>query len=124
MVNQFEGEAYSEYCHGASSSLEAIANMLPGPALAPPTQLAAMAGARRTVASSHAARACADAAPGSVAAAMGSTGCTPLLGSDLLNTFELDKRDKWVSLGWAALTIPALCLAFYLGVRNVRHEHR
>ena len=58
------------------------------------------------------------------AAAMGSTGCSPLRGSDLLSTFELGARDKWASLGFAALTFPALCFAFYLGVRNVRHEHR
>ena len=45
MVNQFEGQAYSDYCHGAGSTLEAVAGLLPGPALAPPAQLATMAGA-------------------------------------------------------------------------------
>ena len=45
MVNQFEGQAYSDYCHGAASTLEAVAGLLPGPALAPPAQLATMAGA-------------------------------------------------------------------------------
>ena len=44
MINQFEGQAYSEYCNGASSTLEAVAGLLPGPALAPPAQLATMAG--------------------------------------------------------------------------------
>ena len=51
-------------------------------------------------------------------------GCAPLRGSDLLSTFELDARDRWASLGYAALTFPVLCFFFYLGVRNVRHEHR
>jgi hypothetical protein len=55
---------------------------------------------------------------------MGSTGCAPLQGRDLLTTYELQARDKWASLGFAALTFPALCFFFYLGVRNVRHEHR
>jgi hypothetical protein len=55
---------------------------------------------------------------------MGSTGCAPLQGRDLLTTYELQARDKWASLGFAALTFPALCFLFYLGVRNVRHEHR
>jgi hypothetical protein len=45
MINNFAGQAYSEYCHGAGSTLEAVAGLLPGPALAPPAQLAAMAGA-------------------------------------------------------------------------------
>ena len=45
MLNQFDGQAYSEYCHGAGSTLEAVAGLLPGPALAPPAQLATMAGA-------------------------------------------------------------------------------
>ena len=123
MVNQFEGQAYSDYCHGAGSTLEAVAGLLPGPALAPPAQLATMAGAcpQRGVALS---------ACGSRfgarrrAAALGSTGCSPLRGSDLLDTFELNERSKWASLGYAALTFPVLCLAFYVGVRNVRHEHR
>ena len=55
---------------------------------------------------------------------MGSTGCSPRRGSDLLSTFELSARSKWASLGYAALTFPVLCFAFYVGVRNVRHEHR
>ena len=45
MINQYDGQAYSDYCHGAGSTLEAVAGLLPGPALAPPAQLAAMAGA-------------------------------------------------------------------------------
>lgn len=45
MINQFDGQAYSEYCNGAGSTLEAVAGLLPGPALAPPAQLATMAGA-------------------------------------------------------------------------------
>ena len=119
MVNQFEGQAYSDYCHGAGSTLEAVAGLLPGPALAPPAQLATMAGAWPL---------CPSAAHMLTAplraAALGSTGCSPLRGSDLLDTFELNARSKWASLGYAALTFPVLCLAFYIGVRNVRHEHR
>jgi hypothetical protein len=57
-------------------------------------------------------------------AAMGSTGCQPISGTDLLSSFDLERRSKWASLGYAALTFPALCLCFYLGVRNVRHERR
>ena len=54
MINQFAGHQYAQYCHGAHSTLEAVAGLLPGPAMAPPDQLAAYAGAllqRRHVAS-------------------------------------------------------------------------
>jgi hypothetical protein len=45
MINQFDGQEYSAYCHGAGSTLEAVAGLLPGPALAPPAQLGQLAGA-------------------------------------------------------------------------------
>jgi hypothetical protein len=38
--------------------------------------------------------------------------------------FDLGGRNKWGSLGFAALTFPALCVFFYAGVRSVRHERR
>jgi hypothetical protein len=55
---------------------------------------------------------------------MGSTSCEPLRGNDLLEAFDLNGRSKWVSLGYAALTFPVLCVLFYWGVRTVRHERR
>jgi hypothetical protein len=45
MVNQFADNAYSAFCHGAGSTLEALAGILPGPALATPDQLKMLAGA-------------------------------------------------------------------------------
>ena len=45
MINQFAGHQYAQYCHGAHSTLEAVAGLLPGPAMAPPDQLATYAGA-------------------------------------------------------------------------------
>ncbi len=125
MINQFRGQSYSAYCRGAGSTLEAFAQLLPGPAVAPPQQLAALAGACRM---QHAASRCAHAAltahRSSAPAALGSTGCEPLHGDDMLGAFDLRSRSKWVSLGYAALTFPVLCLLFYLGVRHVRHEKR
>ena len=58
------------------------------------------------------------------AAAIGSTGCKPITGSRILSTFYLDGRNKWLSLGYAAASLPVFFLVFYLGVRNVRHERR
>ena len=55
---------------------------------------------------------------------MGNTECTPISGTAMLSTFDLARRNKWASLGAASLTLPVLFAAFYLGVRNVRHERR
>ncbi len=125
MINQFDGQEYSAYCHGAGSTLEAVAALLPGPALAPPAQLGQLAGA--TDASPRTRCKCVNTAPllrSLLAAALGSTSCQPLRGSDLISMFDLGGRNKWGSLGYAALTFPALCVFFYAGVRSVRHERR
>ncbi len=129
MLNQFEDQAYSEFCNGAGSTLEAFANIMPGPAIAPPEQLAQLAGAsclpciRITHALADACTLC-NTRRAARAAIMGSTGCEPLRGNDLTAAFDLNGRSKWASLGYAALTFPVFCVLFYLGVRNVRHERR
>ena len=50
--------------------------------------------------------------------------CEPVLGDTVLASFDLDKRDKWLSLLYAACSTPAFLLTFYLGVRFVKHERR
>lgn len=50
--------------------------------------------------------------------------CEPILGDTVLASFELDDRDKWLSLGYAACSLPVFVLTFYLGVRHVKHERR
>ena len=50
--------------------------------------------------------------------------CEPILGDTVLASFELDHRDKWLSLGYAACSLPVFVLTFYLGVRHVKHERR
>ena len=50
--------------------------------------------------------------------------CAPIKGSAVLSVFSLIDRSRWLSLGCAALSIPVLSVAFFLGVRTVRHEHR
>ena len=46
------------------------------------------------------------------------------IGDTVLASFELDDRDKWLSLGYAACSLPVFVLTFYLGVRHVKHERR
>jgi hypothetical protein len=50
--------------------------------------------------------------------------CEPVLGDTVLASFELDGRDKWVSLLYAAFSLPVFLLTFYLGVRFIKHERR
>ena len=50
--------------------------------------------------------------------------CDPILGDSVLGSFELNGRNKWMSLGWSACSVPLFAATFYLGVRFVRHEKR
>ena len=50
--------------------------------------------------------------------------CEPVLGDTVLASFDLQARDKWRSLAFAACSAPAFLLTFYLGVRFVKHERR
>ena len=50
--------------------------------------------------------------------------CEPIPGDTVLASFELNDRDKWLSLGYAACSLPVFVLTFYLGVRHVKHERR
>jgi len=50
--------------------------------------------------------------------------CEPLLGDQVLASFELERRNRWTCLGYAACSVPVFLLTFYLGVRFVKHERR
>jgi hypothetical protein len=50
--------------------------------------------------------------------------CEPLLGDQVLASFELERRNRWTCLGFAACSVPVFLLTFYLGVRFVKHERR
>lgn len=98
MVNEFGGNEYTDHC-GTTSSLTALFGAMP---LSPQQQQAL-----RFFQASRA------------------TGqCDPILGNSVLASFDLNGRDKWVSMGWSACSIPVFVVTFYLGVRFVKHEKR
>ena len=101
MVNEFKDIEFTTFCHGHNTTLQAIAGMLP-----------------RGVINAT------DAQLNLLSLITHDTTCVPVAGNTLLAAFSLDTRSKWASLGYAALTFPCLCTAFYLGVRFVKHERR
>ena len=100
MVNQFKGASFDRFCAGHNTTLQAVAAVLPGGVNATSAQL------------------------GLLSTLVHDTSCTPIAGTTLLAAFSLEHRSKWASLGYSALTFPCLCLAFYAGVRCVKHERR
>ena len=55
---------------------------------------------------------------------LGTQACTAITGESILRPFELTSRNKFISLGYAACSIPVFFTFFYLGVSRVRHEKR
>ena len=50
--------------------------------------------------------------------------CEPINGDSVLTTFDLEGRNKFTSLLYAALSIPVYFTIFYAGVKCIRHERR
>jgi ABC-type multidrug transport system permease subunit len=50
--------------------------------------------------------------------------CDPITGVSILRTFNLEDRNRFTSLLYAALSIPVFYATFYYGVSRVRHEKR
>lgn len=98
MVNEFGSMEYRDHCNGTSSLVDMFGTM----PMSPQQQ-----GALQFFEASRAAGQ-----------------CDPILGDSVLASFEQAGRDKWVSLGWSACSIPVFIVTFYVGVRFVRHEKR
>ena len=114
-----QGAEYSDYCSedGGNTPLGAVAAFLP----ARLSSQAQFAVAMLAGGSSGGESGGADDSSGSGG---GGGGCRPIYGDDLLNAFSLGQRSRWGGVAYAACTFPVLALAFYAGVRLVRHEHR
>ena len=99
MLNEFEGEEYTDHCADGDGGLKSFLATMPlSPRQTRAVELYAFS--RR---------------PGD---------CEAVLGDSVLGSFELGGRDKWKCLGYAACSIPVLIALFYCGVRYVRHEKR
>ena len=98
MVNEFEGMEYSDHCNGNNDLLELFDTM---PLTLQQKQAIEIFQSTRQFST-----------------------CTPILGDSVLASFELDGRNKWISLGWSACAIPVFIITFYIGVRFVKHEKR
>ena len=99
MLNEFEGEEYTDHCADGGGGLKSFLATMPlSPRQTRAVELYEFS--RR---------------PGD---------CEAVLGDSVLGSFELGGRDKWKCLGYAACSIPVLIALFYCGVRYVRHEKR
>jgi len=101
MVNEFKGTEHVDHCDGNQGNVfTGFLNELPD--LLPPASQQLLG------------------------IYLGSTNgeCEPIQGDVVLSSFGLLDRDRWTSLAWASLSIPAFIATFYLGVRFVRHEKR
>jgi len=99
MLNEFEGEEYTDHCADGGGGLKSFLATMP----LSPRQT-------RAVELYEYSRRAGE--------------CEAVLGDSILGSFELGGRDKWECLGYAACSIPVLIALFYVGVRYVRHEKR